>query len=182
MLWVVTDPKGEVLFGTVKKAENEVEAARSVDGGQVRWFAEPGPHDPISAHPAFCLADGRWREVAPVGPGSQGDCGGDVQVTDSYSRRFALIRENGTWAVVTYAWYGINENVPCIDKDTTAEVVEQLIEFQVVKDPHDLDDNLFWDDDYSKEHDPDPSEDGVREHAASFTVDDIDWDGEAYDS
>jgi hypothetical protein len=41
-----------------------------------------------------------------------------------------------------------------------------------------MDRTLWWDDDFTKEYDPDPSEEGVLAHAASFTVGDISWNGE----
>jgi hypothetical protein len=181
--WAILGQDDEVIVGTVTGPRMFMEAAYCVDTGskEVRWFGEPaGPDMEIGLRPAVQLADGRWREVAPAGPGMAGQCGGDVQVTEAFSRRFALVHPNNTWAVITYAWYGINETADYVDEDTLPEVVERQIEFLIVEDPHDLDTSLWWDDDISKEYDPDPSEDGVRKHAAAFTVGYIDWDGQAF--
>ncbi len=180
MFWVVTDPKAEVFYGTVDGPDNEAEAINLVDGGMAGWFGlvPPDPHMSLSVHPAFTLTDGRWREVAPVGPGVAGQCGGDVQITEAWSRRFALIRPGNTWAVITYTWYGINESTGYVDESTKPEVVEQQIECLHVEDPHDRDYHLWWDDDFTKEYGVDPSEEGVRKHAAAFEVGDIDWNGE----
>lgn len=180
MIWVVTDPKAEVIYGTVDGADNEVEAVRAVDRGEARWFAEPSPYQQLSVHPQPTLADSWWREIAPAGAGPHGDCGGDVQVTDSWGRRFGMIRADGNWAVISYSWYGINESVQYPTAGTKTEVVEQQIEFLIVDDPHDLDVNLWWDDDRCKEYDADPTEAGVRAHADDFTVGYVDWDGKEW--
>jgi hypothetical protein len=176
-MFVITDPAAGVIFGTVEAADG-AEAAGLIHYGKARWFGPDNP-EPQALYTAGKLADGRWRELAPVGPGMAGQCGGDVQITEAWSRRFALIRPDNTWAVITYTWYGINETTGYVDESTMPEVVEQQIEFLIVEDPHDLDRNLSWDDDFTKEYEPDPSEEGVKAHAATFTIADIDWNGES---
>lgn len=165
----------EVLYGTeeidVLAALRRVSNRRLFGGAELPRCYQSMPADE--------LADGRWREMAPAGVGSNGTCGGDVQVTDSYSRRFAMVRPDGTWAVITYDWYGIAEGVE-ITAETEAQVVEQQIEFLIVGDPHELDYSIWEDDSYDKEYDPEPTEDGVRKHAEEFTVDLIEWDGEQF--
>lgn len=176
--YVITNPEATVIYGTVEAVDG-AKAAGLIYNGAARWFGPADP-EPQALYAMSTLTDGRWREVAPAGPAPHGDCGGEVQVTDSYSRRFALARPDGLWAVITYIWYGINESVEYVTNDTVAEVVEQQIDFQVVDDPHDLDAELWWDDDRSKEYTPAATEEGVRRRAEDFTAGDIDWDGEEW--
>jgi len=175
--WVITDPKAEVFYGTVE-AGSIIHAVTLADGGRGRWFADERPAEStqLSAHPAVTLADGRWREVAPVGAQPHGTCGGDVQVTEAYGRRFMQVLPDGTWAVVTYSWYGIAEGVE-VTGDTVAQVVEQQIEYLILADPYDLDRNEWWADDFEKNYDPEPTTAGVRKWAEQFTAADIEWDG-----
>lgn len=178
-IWVITDPKCEIIYGTVEAEDNLTTAAQAVDDGQASWFgqAEPGRQVELAVHLPFTLADGIWRELAPAGAGVHGQCGGDVQVTEAYSRRFALIRPDLTWAVVTYAWYAINESAKEVTDDTAGEVVEQQVEFLIVEDPHDLNRYLWEDLSYEKEYDPEPTEQGVLRRAQQFRLGDIYWNG-----
>lgn len=177
--WVITDPQHTVIYGMVYASSASCALLAVINDPMQTLFGGERDESEVDAVRPQVLADERWREMAPLGASSQGDNGGDVQVTDSFSRRFAMIRPDDTWAVITYSWYGIAEGVE-VTAETEAQVVEQQIEFLIVDDPRDLDYTIWWNDSYEKEYDPEPTEEGVRKRAEEFAVKDIEWDGEQF--
>jgi hypothetical protein len=175
--YAVLDPRREVVYGQVW-AVSAHDACLKVMNTPVGHLLDGAHAREIEVEPVSELADGVWREVAPVGPGSNGDCGGDVQVSESFSRRFALARADGTWSVVTYAWYAINESVEWVTQDTEGEVIERQAELIICNDLRELDYAIWSDTTYEKVADCPADEAGALRAAQEFTVADIDWDGE----
>jgi hypothetical protein len=180
-VWVITDPGHTVIYGLVCCAASEHDALLAVINDPVQMLLDGYRRArPIEAVPAEELVDGRWREMAPLGPGSQGDCGGDVQCTNSFSRRFAMAKPDGLWAVYSTVWYGINESVEYVTADTEGEVLERQEEFLIVDDLRDLDVHLWWNDNYTKDDQWEPTDEGAREAAEKFVMDLNEWDGEQF--
>lgn len=187
--WVVTDPKATRIYGTVEVGEvgNEVQVCQAVDRGRAVWFwqSEPGPHDQRSVHHVRSLAgDGRWRELGTSTPLPGGDVGGDGQDSESFSRRFGLVRADGTWAVVTVSWYTVNDAMRRADDQARAEDfwLERQEEYVIARDVHDLGGTeIFGEDRYLKELSFPITESGALLAAADFDfATEISWDGEEF--
>lgn len=54
----------------------------------------------VSMTPERLLADGKWREVAPLGPHDIGKPAGESQLSTAWGRRFARRLDDGRWAVI----------------------------------------------------------------------------------
>lgn len=181
--WAVTDPRADRIYGTVE-ATNELEAAGAADLGQAAWFwrSRPGPHDQLAVHAAGTLTE-RWRELGIGEPLPGGYCGGDGQMSDSWSRRFGRVRKDGTWAVLTYAWY-----VQDLRYAQTGEhgepFVERQIEYMIASEVQDLGSTEIWCD--YRYGPPDngrvypATEQGVKQAATDFDSAQINWNGEEF--
>jgi hypothetical protein len=176
-LYVITDPKREVIYGVIEAA-SEHDALRAVidNHQQVLFDGERGARE-VEAQLVEQLADGRWREVAPLGAGPAGDCGGDVQTSNAWGRRFALVRPDRTWAVLSLSWYAINESAEFVGASTQGEVIERQAWMDVAEDLRDLDVVESWEQQFRKIKDFTPDDAGAEGAAEAFTIGDIEWDG-----
>lgn len=184
-VFAITDVGRTTVYGMLRAdsaADALALAAAFPQEAMFGWSAD-APTIEVAAIPHAELADGRWREMGPVGEQSHGDCGGDVQVSDSFSRRFVLARKTDppTWAVLTHAWYAINASADEVHADTPGELIEKQSEYIICDDLRDLN-YCLWDDlRYTKNTSYSPDEAGAKQAAGDFTVADIDWDGGSSD-
>jgi hypothetical protein len=177
--YLITDPGKSVIYGQTD-ADSVHDALLETMNHPQQVLLDGERAREIEAHPVGWLADDVWREVAPVGPNSQGDCGGDVQVSDSWSRRFAMVRQDGTLAVLTHSWYAINESVEFVRQDTLGEVIERQSEHVICDDIRALDYVVWEDVRYGKEIRFAADGEGARAAAEAFKVADINWNGEQF--
>jgi hypothetical protein len=176
--YVITDGRVEVIRGVVEASSEPAALSKVIsDPNGTLFDGERGARE-IEARLLYELIDGQWREVAPLGAAPQGDCGGDIQVSNAFSRRFAQVRPGGLWAVITLSWYAINETVEFVDRHTKGEVIEQQTQFEIVDDLRDLDQTLWHSDEYIKLLEFDPTDAGAVAAADSFTIANIIWDGD----
>jgi hypothetical protein len=85
--------------------------------------------------------------VAPVGPQDAGEIGGDIQMGAAWSRRFALRRPDGQWAVITDSFYAAcHDGVSGPVTDESELYVQNQIEWQVCTDLRDLGGTETWSD------------------------------------
>jgi hypothetical protein len=125
------------------------------------------------------LAGAGWFELAPTEPLPGGEPGGDNQVGDALSRRFAMRRPDGTWAVVTrYVYLAIPSGEP---DDSEARVIETMDEFLVCKDLHDVGGTEFFSYDRYSGLPYKPTDENVRREALLMLIWDIAWDGQEFE-
>lgn len=178
--YVITDPAQTVIYGVAEGTSAQDALAGPVYGP---WRAVIGREvhgDEIGAVAHAELLDGVWRELTPLGAQPHGDCGGDIQVSGSFSRRFARALPGGLWAVYSPVWYAINETVQDVDRDTKGEAIQRQTEYIVCDDLLDLDYVQWTDYRYTRQDGYDPDEQGALAAAQAFTAADIDWDGEPF--
>lgn len=103
--YAVLDPKLQVIYGIVEgTSEADVITQVIYDHENLLFDGRRGARQ-IEVRDVADLREDFWYEVASD-VNSAGHCGGDVQVSDSVSRRFAHpVHRNKDWAVVDVAWY-----------------------------------------------------------------------------
>jgi hypothetical protein len=179
---VTMTPDGtEQIYG-VGEGVDELDVMANRDN----WFAPPREAQRYGCRPADELADGQWREVAPVGPQDEGDIGGDIQMGAAWSRRFALRRPDGQWAMITDSFYaacrdGVNGPVT----DESELYVQNQIEWLVCTDLRDPGSTETWSDyEYEDEErvyrmdELKRVDERARIRAARKDVDSYSWNGE----
>lgn len=180
-LWLITDPRCQMIYGSVQAGDSEVAAAQAVDGGEADWFwqAQPQPHQQLSVHLPFTLADGIWREAAPGRPLDAGQPGGDFLVSEALGRRWWLVRRDGTFALFDLAWY------LCDDTrwrtSPRGRWLERQEEYLICTDLREPGGTETWADYRFIEETDWPVEDASVEKAAiAFERKQITWDGEEF--
>lgn len=178
-LWLITDPKAEMIFGTVQAPE-QAEAYRRIDKGEADWFWQAGPHEQLAVHAPFTLADGRWREAAPGWPLPAGDCGGDYQASEALGRRWWLVHRDGTFALFDVSWY-TTDDTDAVD-NPTGPMLERQEEFLICNDLRWPGDTEIWADyRYLTELTWEPVESNVMVAARDFDpATEITWDGKEF--
>lgn len=171
--YVVTSGFGETLYGLVA-AVNSAEAMRYVIGRPGNHLFDERYLGAIRPVLVADLDEARWYEVAPLDLPSGGDVGGDGQVSDSVTRRFARPRhKDGGWAVVTVYWY------LTVAGDGTAPQIERQEEKVICRDLRDPGSTEIWSDtEFLTELSFEATEGGLREAARDLDpARDVPWDG-----
>jgi hypothetical protein len=178
--YVITDPRGDLIYGTVR-ALDVFNAGAAVRRGDlaVDWFydRQPGPEVAIRVDLADDLADGRWREAAPGVPLPEGDVGGDYQVSEALGRRWWLRCPDGLWAMYGVAWY-VSDDTDQVDEPVGPRL-ERQVELLVCPDIQDPGSESWADYRYEVEEGWAAEEASVVLAVRDFDPDaEIDWDGE----
>ncbi len=176
--YVATDPAHGVIYGVVPASSPQDAVAAAVV--QPWLMSEPWFECPQEWGPLDNLLDGVWREVAPAGPVPNGDHS-EWQVGDSLSRRFALLRPDGQWAVLTWTWFlsDDSDDSSLTEDARRGRMLEREEEYVITSDLRELDtsecDYLF-----DVEYDYPLTEAGVRQAALDGGAECISWDGKVF--
>lgn len=144
----------------------EIIYATGIELPDVRTYVHKGQW--ASALVQEPLRDGRWRELAPFGPQIAGDVGGDDQVSEAHSRRFARQHADGSWSVYDTTYYVVRR-----DGQT---YIERQTGYCQCSDPHDPGSTETWAD-YRFGRLTGTTEADAIVHCAAVTTDEITWDG-----
>jgi hypothetical protein len=187
MQYAITDAcdSDQSIYGVIEAPDAEYALGHLTDE-HLLWAEKSGrPRVPVVIA-ADRLADGRWRELAPLGPYDAGEIGGDIQMGAAWTRQFALRRPDGQWAVITDSFYAAcNDGVSGPVTDESELYVQNQIQWLVCTDLSDLGGTETWSDhEYEDEErvyrmdELERVDERARIRAARKDVDSYSWDGE----
>jgi hypothetical protein len=129
---------------------------------------------------------GTWYESGRMM--SSGDCGGDIQASDSFTRRFVKsVRTAEGWAVVDVTYFAAHDD-PCCTGYREGFWVCRMTEYTVCTDPAQPHDTPVWEDSYTCDDDRDAhvfvgcwaAENRARHLALTFDPRTLTWDGRIF--
>lgn len=121
------------------------------------------------------LSDGRWRELAPHGQQPAGDVGGDDQISEAYSRRFARQHADGSWAIYEVAFYVVTRRE--VGESAARTYVERQRYYAGCADPFDPGADERWPDYRYTEAGSGTTEADAIAACADLVAEAIGWDG-----
>ena len=185
--YVITPQDGsKVIYGVMRCADPHLAFIRVLDAvtGDHRQALEIFFYDALASasgrdttvEDSEQLVDGGWFEMAPTEPLPGGQPGGDHQIGDAWSRRFALKRQDGFWAVATFSFYLALP--PEADEGSDERIIERYDEYVVCENLHEVSSTERA---YGSRYTALPYEangETLLREAAALGLQDITWDGE----
>jgi hypothetical protein len=176
-LYVITSVGDKVISGVVEATSAHDALCQVINDPQLLFDGEADGRE-IQARLPEELA-GQWREMAPCRPTRNGDHS-EYQQGDSFSRRWAMPRPDGLWAVTGITWF-VSDDSDCDARREDAKLgkmLEREEEYMVCEDlrgigatEHECDYVYAAEDDYPL------TEAGAVQACAAFEPFYIAWDG-----